>query len=108
VRVGSSTVYGRSIDSELGRRNSTAPLDLVPVDVDPAPERSEWLLERSAEFGELIRGSGLDALGIEVAASQPVSLGASQRVGEDLIRDTLLRVVNVLVATHHVEDDGRI
>jgi hypothetical protein len=78
----------------------------IPVRVDPAPESSEWLFERSAEFGELIEGSGLDALGIEVAANQPVSLGASQRVSEDLVRDPLQRVVKVLVATPSLSQLG--
>jgi hypothetical protein len=79
----------------------------IPVRVDPAPESSEWLFERSAEFGELIKGCGFNALGIEVAANQSVSLGASQRVGEDLVRDPLQRVVKVLVAEATIGEFGQ-
>jgi hypothetical protein len=59
----------------------------------------EGFIERPCQVGQLVEGGGLHAAGIEMAGDKSVALGSSQRVGEDIGRDALYCVEQVVVAT---------
>ena len=73
-------------------------LDGAPARIGPSVERTERLIEGTAEIRELVQSRGLDPPGIEVATDQPVPFRAPQRVGEDLVGDPVQGVMDVAVA----------
>jgi len=73
-------------------------LDGAPARIGPSVERTERLIEGTAEIRELVQRRCLDPPGIEVATDQPVALRAPQRVGEDLVGDPVQGVMDVPVA----------
>ena len=73
-------------------------LDFRPVDIDPTIERSERLVEGSAEVGEPVEGCRFDSTGVEVTHNQAVPFGPAKGVGEYFVRDAIEGVVEVLVA----------
>jgi len=77
----------------------TSSLDSVPVVIGPATKRSERLVERSPQVGELVERGGVDMFRVKLACDQPVAFCPSQRVGEDLVGDPVQGIVQVVVAT---------
>jgi hypothetical protein len=68
------------------------------VAVDPALQCAKRLVERPAEVGEFVEGGRLDMARVETANDESVSFCPSERVGEDLVRDAVEGIVEVLVA----------
>ena len=87
-----SDLLASSIPSKPGS------LDGAPARIGPSVERTERLIEGTAEIRELVQRRGLDPRGIEVATDQPVPLRAPQSVGEDLVGDPVQGVMDVPVA----------
>jgi len=89
---------GASISSGPARPIALSCFDQLPVGVGPPPERGERLIERPAEIGELVQGCRAHSPGIEMPPDEAVALGASQRVGEHLVRDAIQYVMEILEA----------
>ena len=83
-------------------------LDGAPARIGPSVERTERLIEGTAEIRELVQRRGLDPRGIEVATDQPVPLRAPQRVGEDLVGDPVQGVMDVPVAPTAIGKLGKL
>src|ERR1035441_604897 len=75
------------------------PLSIVcrRISICPAILRCTTTM-RSAEVGELVEGCSAHSPRIEMPPDEAIALGASQRVGEHLVRDAIQGVMEVLVA----------
>jgi len=72
-------------------------LDLTPVRFNPLAERIQWYLEGSTETSQLIKSCRFHALRVKAANHKAFTLGASQRVGEYLVGDSIEPVAEFLV-----------
>ena len=58
--------------------------DLLPMGVNPPPERGERLVKGSTKVGEFVEVCRLHPPGIQMPPDQTVALSAPQRLGEHL------------------------
>lgn len=82
-------------------------LNFRPVKFDPQPKRSEWFIESPTNIGDLVEGRRFYAFRIEMATYQSVAFGPSQRLGENLERNPIQCLVNILIATALVRKLGQ-